>query len=169
MTPFDDLRAGDAVLSRPALEAAITAGRRSSCQKDKRGAAAWHPESSHHAAASNSPEWPFRCDGSAACRAACGKLAVHAEERALWLWEQQLHEAERCGVMRFPEVVHIAIHHGLPVTSGPPSCLTCSRTMLLHRVAAVWLWHDTGWRRYPMIEFHTLTLQHPKHQLPVIR
>ena len=52
------------------------------------------------------------------------------------------------------------------VTSGPPSCITCSRTILIAGAAAIWLWHDDGWRRYEAAEFHALSLQHEKHGLP---
>lgn len=55
------------------------------------------------------------------------------------------------------------------VTSGAPSCISCSRDMLEAGVAVVWLWHDTGWRGYAADEFHALSLQHEKHRLPVIR
>lgn len=152
------------------IEAAIEAGRKSWCAKDQRGAAVFHHDPGRYGstsklvvAAANGPAPPFKCSGSAKCRAACGKLAVHAEERALFQWERALGPTG-------PDVVHIAVPAGdLPRPSGPPSCVTCSRTMLLHSVAGVWLWHAEGWRRYPVVEFHELSLQHPKNQLPVIR
>ncbi len=154
---------------RHVIDAATKAARRSWCAKDSRGAAVFHNDpgsygstTSRVVAAPNGPAPPFKCSGSPECRAACGKLAVHAEERALFEWEQRLGP-------RGPDVVHIRVHENEPVVSGDPSCITCSRTMLLHGVAAVWLWHEAGWRRYPIVEFHALSLQHEKHRLPVIR
>ncbi len=149
-------------LSRLAVEEAIRAARTSTCAKDKRGAAVFHRQHPTHAAASNGPPHPFFCDGSEACRAACGKLAVHAEERAL-----QIHQ--RKTGLTGADVVHIRVVDGQPVTSGAPSCTTCSRTMLEGKVARIWLWHDTGWRAYEADEFHEISLRHPKHDLPIIR
>jgi len=61
----------------------IDEARRSLCAKDRRGAGVWHHNYDCLSLGNNSPPEPFRCDGSDACKAACGKLAVHAEERAL--------------------------------------------------------------------------------------
>ena len=45
------------------------------------------------------------------------------------------------------------------VPSGGPSCISCARDLLVSgRVAAVWLFHEAGWRRYPIEEFHRLTM-----------
>lgn len=150
------------------VTAAVEAARKSWCAKDTRGAALYHRDPGRYGstsrlvvAAANGPAPPFKCSGSAECRAACGKLAVHAEERALHEWERKVGPEG-------PDVVHIRLVENIPAPSGPPSCITCSRTMLLHGVAAVWLWHETGWRRYPIVEFHALSLQHEKHKLPVI-
>lgn len=114
----------------------------------------------------NGPPHPFSCDKSAACAAACGKLAVHAEERVVHRFAEQ----ER---VVGASVLHIRTVDGQPVPSGPPSCITCSRTMLFAGVAEIWLWHEGGawssWRCYEAVEFHELSLRHAKHNLPVIR
>lgn len=151
-----------------AIDAAIAAARKSPCVKDQRGAAVWHPDGSVMVADHNAPPDPFICDGSEVCKSACGKLAGHAEERALLKYLQQV-KTRQSG----PHVLHIRTVEGQPVTSGMPSCITCSRTMLLAGVASVWLWHGdggwSGWHRYPAAEFHALSLAHEKHRLPVIR
>jgi hypothetical protein len=51
----------------------------------------------------------------------------------------------------------------------PPSCITCSRTILEAKAARVWLWHEEGWAMYSADDFHAQSLAHPKHSLPVIR
>ena len=142
----------------------IGAARRSTCSKDQRGAVVWHPSGGPIARDSNGPPPGFACDASEACRSACGKLAVHAEMRALLAYLRKP-MTERTGM----HVLHIRTVDGRSVTSGAPSCISCSRDMLEAGVAVVWLWHDTGWRGYAADEFHALSLQHEKHRLPVIR
>jgi hypothetical protein len=150
------------------IDEATKAAQKAWCAKDSRGVVAWVPGTRDFVAAANGPPEPFKCSGLADCRAACGKLAGHAEERALWAY------ARKYGIptelSRFsPELVHVRVVGDKAVTSGPPSCITCSRTVLMAGAAAIWLWHDDGWRRYEPVEFHTLSLLHEKHQLPVIR
>lgn len=150
-----------------AINAAIAAARQSPCAKDQRGAAVWHPDGAVMVADHNAPPEPFVCDGSEACKTACGKLAGHAEERALLKFMAHGRMAQGA------HVLHIRTVEGQPVTSGQPSCITCSRTMLLAGVAKVWLWHGgigwSGWHGYPAAEFHALSLANEKHRLPVIR
>lgn len=105
---------------------AIIAARRSTCHKDQRGAAVWHAARGGLVAASNGPPEPFACDGSDICRAACGKLAVHAEMRAVNRYLRGVTGFATTGM----QVLHIRVVDGKPVTSGPPSCITCSRDML---------------------------------------
>lgn len=143
---------------------AITSARKSPCHKDQRGAAVWHHNYSSWSAAHNGPPEPFMCDGSDACRAACGKLAVHAEMRAV---NRYLRRADGLAVTGM-QVLHIRVVDGKPVPSGPPSCITCSRDMLDAGVSLVWLWHEEGWVSYNAAAFHRLSLQHEKHRLPVI-
>lgn len=148
-----------------ALDAALAAAFEPGCAKDRRGAAVWHSVFGNLTAASNGPPRPFACDASEACRAACGKLAAHAEMRAVLTY---LRIAAGRGVRDFT-VLHIRIVDGGPAPSGPPSCITCSRDMLEAGARSIWLWHADGWREYQADEFHALSLQHEKHRLPVIR
>jgi deoxycytidylate deaminase len=150
---------------REAIIAAIGAARGSTCAKDQRGAAVWHHNYGHMVAASNGPPTPFVCDGSSQCAKACGKLAVHAEERALLAY---MRGAGGMAVHDM-QVLHIRVVGGEPVTSGTPSCITCSRTMLEAGVSWVWLWHDAGWTGYSAADFHAASLAHDKHRLPVMR
>lgn len=132
----------------------------STCAKSKRGAVVYSPRAAAagfglvgqiYGVGSNSPPgFAFRCDRSDRCRAGCGKVAVHAEERAI-------REVLRRGVGDGPQLhlVHVKVdpsRRGPPldkvVAGGPPSCVTCSRTILDSGVVAfVWLleaqeWHD---------------------------
>lgn len=109
-----------------AIDAAFVAALESRCAKDQRGAAVWHPNHGHLTAASNGPPDPFSCDASDACRAACGKLAVHAEMRAV---NRHLRTATGFATTGM-HVLHLRVVDGRAVTSGPPSCITCSRDML---------------------------------------
>ncbi len=156
-----------------AIEAATYAARKSWCAKDQRGVVVYHEESGHEdfVAASNGPEAPFKCSGGDVCRQHCGQLAGHAEERALWLWAAE-------GRMRGMKLLHVKVDaEGHGVAGGPPRCVTCSRTMLMAGAAGIWLWLDAehadggepAWRWYGAVEFHTLSLLHPRNNLPVIR
>jgi len=167
MTVFDlpeHLSETDGDVLCAAIHAAIGAARRSHCHKDQRGAAVWHQSRDLIIGANNGPPAPFTCDGSDACRAACGKLAVHAEMRAV---NRYLRAATGLAVTGM-QVLHIRVVDGKPVPSGPPSCITCSRDMLDAGVSLVWLWHEEGWVSYNAAAFHRLSLQHEKHRLPVI-
>lgn len=93
---------------------------------------------------------PFSCDGSAECKEHCRLDAVHAEQRALLLAGFEAQGAD---------VLHVKTVDGKLVASGGPSCLECSKLMLAAGIAGVWLYHELGWRRYLIEEFHALTLR----------
>jgi hypothetical protein len=88
------------------------------------------------------------CDGSALCKSSCRREAVHAEQ-ALIVSTANLEGAD---------VIHVKSIAGALVVSGGPSCLECAKLLRLAGVAAVWLYHLEGWRRYPILEFHALSL-----------
>lgn len=152
------------------IDEAVKAARKSWCAKDQRGVVVW--DGWGVVSAANGPPAPFKCSGSAECRAACGKIAGHAEERALMEWgNRPLWRPEA-------RMLHIKLENDLPVPGGPPSCVGCSRSILMRgRIAGIWLWLDAehadggvpAWRWYPAVEFHTLSLLHPRNNLPVIR
>lgn len=91
----------------------------------------------------------FDCDGSAACKATCRHEAVHAEQMALM--KAGLH-AQGC------DLLHVKTVDGQLVPSGGPSCVQCSKLALAAGIAGVWLFHAEGWKRYPIGEFHQLSL-----------
>lgn len=94
----------------------------------------------------------FDCDGSDACKATCRVEAVHAEQIALLAAGAKAHQAD---------LLHVKTVNGQLVPSGGPSCIQCSKLALVAGIAGVWLYHDSGWRRYKASEFHTLSLRAP--------
>lgn len=138
-----------------AIESATRAGASSPCAKSKRGVAVFARHGGPIIADHNAPPAPFFCDGSDACKAACGKVAVHAEERAL--------NGYRALVGGIPvhsvSVLHLKIVDGAPVPSDTPSCVTCSRSMLELQIGWVWLWTSAGWRSWTALDFHAETLR----------
>lgn len=96
----------------------------------------------------NSKPSGFECDGSEACKATCRREAVHAEQRALL----NLRSPATC------EMLHVKTVDGALVPSGGPSCVECSKLLVAARVTAAWLYHEHGWQRYVMAEFHRLSL-----------
>lgn len=91
----------------------------------------------------------FDCDGSEACKATCHMEAVHAEQQALLLAGMR---ASGC------DMLHVKTVDGRLVASGDPSCVQCSKLALAAGIAGVWLYHESGWRRYEASEFHRISL-----------
>jgi deoxycytidylate deaminase len=90
----------------------------------------------------------FDCDGTAACKATCRAEAIHAEQQALLAAERSVYGAE---------MLHVKTVGGKLVSSGGPSCVECSKLAIASAIAGFWLYHDDGWRRYEMDEFHRLS------------
>lgn len=91
----------------------------------------------------------FECDGSEACKATCRDEAVHAEQQALL----------SAGVGASGALMlHVKTVEGRLVPSGGPSCVQCSKLALVAGIKAVWLYHESGWRCYPIEEFHEQSL-----------
>jgi len=87
------------------------------------------------------------CDGSERCKATCRREAVHAEQ-AILLSGVDLAAGGRV------EVIHVKRAGGRLAPSGPPDCIECAKLLRFAGVLAVWLYHEDGWRRYPIAEFH---------------
>lgn len=143
---------------RAALEA-----RESTCVKSKRGAAIFHRDTDTLvAAAANGPPYGFECGGTSqggvvACREACNRVAVHAEERAI---------IRACGALGGLEMVHAKIDFRWELQiSGEPSCWQCSRMILEAGISHVWLFGKDGWRGWDALAFHAATLKNC--ELPV--
>lgn len=158
------------------IEAAVKAALMSPCMKSKRGVVIFRarPEIFRRADVLddagtcafiygfNHPPARFTCAGDEACRAACSKVAVHAEQHAL----VRLREV---GSLRGRvEALHVKVVDGALVAGGGPSCVECSKLLLEAGVSAMWLYEarpDGGvWIRYEMERFHFLSLE--AHGLP---
>lgn len=127
------------------IELAVKTAMRSPC-RSKRGVVIWD-EDGIVTFAFNRPPIPFICDGSAACKATCSRTAVHAEQSALLslIPARPSHN---------PEMLHVKAVDDKLVVSGPPSCLECAKLILHTGIKAMWLFHESGWRRYPADEFY---------------
>jgi deoxycytidylate deaminase len=142
---------------------AIETSRESPCQS-KRGVVIFDATDDHRLPLSRAynfkPAW-FPCDGSNACKATCHEQAVHAEQDALLQLGPKARGAE---------MLHVKTVNGRMVPSGGPSCVQCSKLAVVAGITAVWLYHDDGWRRYDMREFHRLSLQaaRPPASLPAL-
>lgn len=143
-----------------ALKAAVCFAGLAPCRKSQRGVILFQRDKGALSGGFNHQPPPFTCDGSAACRDACSKLCVHAEQMAI----NSLGPHEDLDDV---ELLHVETVDGKAVPSGPPSCWQCSRLIVHAGIAKVWLLHYDGLRGYGADEFHVLTLLHCG--LPVIR
>ena len=141
-----------------ALELAIEAAKQSPCSKSKRGVVVWddHFGQDEPVTGFNGPPPGFACDGTDACRKACGRICVHAEIRALMRTRNN-----------HTDMLHVEVRNGVAIPSGPPSCEYCSKSILDSGLQRMWLLHETGLRLYSAEDFHVQTLIH--RELPVIR
>lgn len=87
------------------------------------------------------------CDGSERCKATCRREAIHAEQALLM-------SGVDLALGGSVEVIHVKIFADEIAVSGPPDCIECSKLLMFAGVVAVWLYHEEGWRRYPIAEFH---------------
>lgn len=161
------------------IQTARRSGTYSHCAKSQRGAVVFDPRTGRIVGRGwNHQPLGFSCDGSDACRAACPKLCIHAEDAAIRAVPSNL---LLDGQMPGLELVHVKVVDGEVVPGGGPSCWQCSRLVVEVRLKGVWLYElDTGisymlgsspagkWRFYRADEFHRLTLQHARNRLPVI-
>jgi deoxycytidylate deaminase len=134
-----------------AAAAAAVASLKSPCLS-KRGVVVWNPRDGHRINVGwNDQPFGFRCDGSAACKANCGRTAIHAEEAAIL--------ATTRDDLRGASMIHIKTVEDLAFPSGPPSCVRCSGMILESGIGSMWLLHDDGLREYSAQEFHAETLR----------
>jgi len=121
---------------------------------------------------------PFLCDGSEDCKRTCGKTAVHAEQDAIIRLKFSLPPNAW--------MLHAKAKDGYPCASMAPSCLECSKLILVSGIEWMHLLHEPqaqmlpgadvvgaveGWvgsgllgelqiRRYSAKQFHYLTAEY---------
>lgn len=152
------------------IDSAREAASRSPCAKSKRGVVAMIVADQGvrirpivAARGFNSQPAPFVCGSSDACRAACAKLCIHAEQRAIM-------NALRAwpGHERNIELVHVKVVNGIVVPGGGPACWQCSRLVVEVGLRGVWLFETQsfgmegvteGWHFYAAADFHRETLR----------
>jgi deoxycytidylate deaminase len=155
------------------VETAKGFANQSPCQKSKRGAVVFDP------ADPNAPPLGVGyngrpdggCEGDETCRRDCGKICVHAEQRAIYSALAAITPMPRR--VRHPfstlDILHVKTVDGVVVPGGPPSCWQCSKAIVDTGIAGVWLYeHDAttapgsgvgDWIRYTATGFHDLTLK----------
>lgn len=144
----------DMTLPQHVIDAAIEATHAVGCIKSVRGSAVFGVRSGDVYGVGRNYPVVGTCVGSAACREACNKLCVHAEVAALRNALRVYHvEPELIEL----DVVHVKVIDGVLVVSGGPSCWQCARDLRADGISGVWLYHESGWRRYPIAEFYELT------------
>ena len=144
-----------------ALDAAVKVAMRSPCMKTQRGVVIFERDNGVMAEGFNHTPHPYQCTGTAACRAACKKICIHAEMDALMkLTTSKWHPwwMDRDGRSCL-EMLHVKVVDGKPVASGPPYCWQCSRHILESGIGKMWLLHEEGLHAYTALEFHQLTLE----------
>lgn len=130
------------------VQAAILSATKSPC-RSKRGVAVFDRGGLIVAEHNRKPEG-FACDGSESCKANCRTEAIHAEQAAILWRTNRWHGAE---------MLHVKVVDGQLVPSGGPSCVQCSKLLMVSGLRAMWLFHESGWRRYEMHEFHRMSLE----------
>lgn len=150
-----------------ALRDAVEVAKLSPCCKSKRGVVIFN-EAGLIARGNNHPPSPWICDGSEACRSACNQICVHAEQEALLLLQLNVAEAIIASGLSHFDLLHVKVVDGQAVSSGPPSCVQCSKLIASTAwIDRVWLLHEDGLRCYDALDFHERSLQH--HGLLTLR
>lgn len=144
------------------IKVAVEAARRSPCAKSKRGVVIADGELVLGIGC-NAPPPGFVCEGSDACRAACAKVAVHAEQSALLRAVGEIQHLERTSPRAVaPLALHVKVVDNELVAGGGPSCVDCSKLLLAGGVMWVWLYEarpdGDAWVQYDAEEFHRLSL-----------
>src|SRR5574338_69495 len=131
----------------------IRIGSNGPCEKSKRVSAIY--TNNDFVIAVNSPPYPYKCSKDEKCKKDCNQICVHAEESAIM---EALYKFKDKSDIINSTCVHLKIIDGQPVTSGNPSCIYCSRKLLHSGVQYMWLWQETGWKRWTTLDFHRETI-----------
>jgi len=138
------------------IELAAREAARSPCAKSKRGVVMWVRGSQVAILGHNRPALG-ECEGSDRCRRDCARRCVHAEQMALLVGSETSADVEPLSDW---DLLHLKVDSdGMPLSSGGPSCLECSKLILHAGIGGVWLLQQgQGWVRRTADEFHRVTL-----------
>ncbi|HET8574696.1 MAG TPA: hypothetical protein VFM02_00800 [Candidatus Paceibacterota bacterium] len=163
------------------LNRAKNAARASPCKHSKRGAVIFHSTTGEvFSVGNNHPPGTNLCEQycplpidpgkkniiqtASPKLQSCNKLVIHAEMDALLFLRNQ----GRILVFSEYDLLHLKVaghkNKEIPIPSGPPSCVSCSRHILDKGFRGVWLLEtDEGkkpiWNYYATAVFHQLSLE----------
>lgn len=147
------------------IDAVVRTASLGPCAKSKRGAIVFkrNPERIY-GNAHNSPPWPYECSKGDACRKDCGRICVHAEQRAILQMLAGDYEPRPPYVPNAHfgyelEIVHAKVIDGKLVGSKEPSCDQCSKLIIEACIQRVWLFDGASWNSWDAASFHKATLR----------
>ena len=168
----DPVPSGLRVTPETAIWWAAHIARASPCAKSKRGVMIfdegadpndpYSPSVGLCAMAHNHPTWPFRCDGSEACRGACRDVAIHAEQAALIACAQNRIDP------RGLSLLHVKVgdqppHGWCAIPGKGPCCVPCSKLILEAQIRWIYLYELREGKgeivRYSAVDFHRISLE----------
>lgn len=146
------------------VKIAVDTANKGPCAKSKRGVVIFEANASGgvvYGNAHNSPPWPFECSRTDACRKDCGRICVHAEQRAILQFLGNDFATRPIGRHVEYQLVHVKTVNGVLVTSPDgPSCDQCSKLVLEVGIQTVWLYVAEGiWAPWAATSFHQRTLR----------
>jgi deoxycytidylate deaminase len=141
--------------SNLAVRFAINESRNSKC-RSKRGAAVWHPCNPSQIIAGHNHLPTGHCTNDDACKATCGKRAIHAEQDAILIAGNV--PEHRFISLQGAQMLHVKTVDGILVPSGGPSCLECAKLILASGIDMMWLYHADGWTAYDAHTFYMMSI-----------
>lgn len=142
------------------LDAVVRTASLGPCAKSKRGAIVFsrNPEVIY-GNAHNSPPWPYECSKTDDCKKDCGRICIHAEQRAILQMLAGDYQPRPSYREVELEIVHAKAVDGKLVGSREPSCDQCSKLIIEACVSRVWLFDGTSWNSWDAASFHRATLR----------
>lgn len=151
---FSEFVGKDKIYLEWMINSMITKGWAGECNKSKRVAVVFGNLQYDLVIGCNSPPDPFTCFKNEECKKVCSKICMHAEERVI----RGAAEINLRKYNEFLSCVHLKIVNKTAVPSGNPSCHTCAKQLLDYTpIKYMYLFHETGWKRYTTLEFFTET------------
>lgn len=132
----------NSVVLKSWVDEAVHVAMNSPC-RSKRGVVISSKDGRLIASGFNHQPFPFQCDSSERCKRNCGKTAIHAEQSAILAAHESLTNSW---------MLHVKAKQGKPCASMAPSCLECSKLILVSGIAWMHLLHDPVAPMLPSVE-----------------